>query len=98
MQTDLETFLDELALSLASGALSEFSALDRWLLGRAMEHVGMLCYPPVAGDPDGERASGSVICDRCGLIYGAHPLDWRVVGYAHRPFLNVLCDGRRVKL
>ncbi len=25
-------------------------------------------------------------------------MDYRVIGYGNVPFLNVLCDGRRVKL
>lgn len=55
-------------------------------------------YPPLSGDPSGERCSGDMLCDVCGQEYTVHPMDWRVIGYGDVPFLNVLCDGRRVKL
>ena len=63
-----------------------------------MDACGMEKYPALVGPREGERTSGDMICEHCGLEYGAHPLDWRVIGYGNTPFLNVLCDGRRVKL
>lgn len=73
-------------------------ALDLWSLARAMEICGMTEIPAVMGDPNGTRASGDCVCDRCGQKFLKHPLDWRVIGYGDRPFLHILCDGSRVKL
>jgi hypothetical protein len=38
------------------------------------------------------RADGKAICSQCGMFYNTHPIDkdW--------DWLNVLCDGERVKL
>jgi hypothetical protein len=94
----IETFLDDLARSLDPAARTEFGQIERLLLERSMEACGMSEYPAIAGDPDGERASGLMECEICGRDYGSHPVDWRVIGYGDVPFLNVLCDGRRVKL
>jgi hypothetical protein len=47
------------------------------------------------GDADPEmtcRASGDVLCERCGQTYGRH------VQHPHASWLTVLCDGRRVHL
>jgi len=90
--------LDELAASLDPQARDRFGKVERIILGRSMERCGMEQYPPVAGDPNGIRVDGSMLCPRCGLAYFAHPLDWRVIGYGDVPFLTVLCDGQRVKL
>jgi hypothetical protein len=38
------------------------------------------------------RASGDCLCEACGRPYREHPVDGRAT------YLNVLCDGRRVKL
>lgn len=46
----------------------------------------------VQGDVEFFRAGGDVICTTCGDPYWKHPADGR------RTFLNVLCDGSRVKL
>lgn len=91
-------FLDELAESLDLSARSEFGEIERLILARSMKHCGMVEYPPVVGDPNGLRADGSMICTRCNRDYFSHPMDWRVIGYGNVPFLNVLCDGSRVKL
>jgi len=91
MQT-LDTFLDTLA------AKHQFGKYERLTLKHDMEACGMTRYPAVTGDPDGERASAFMVCETCGRDYGAHPMDWRVIGYGGMPFLNVLCDGRRIKL
>jgi hypothetical protein len=72
--------------------------LDAWALKRAMQRCGMSEYPDVTGDPDGERAGGDCVCSRCGQSYYDHPLDWRVLGYGGQAYLQILCDGQRVKL
>lgn len=38
------------------------------------------------------RADGDCVCSHCGKAYRRHPHD------PYRGFLNVLCDGTRVKL
>lgn len=94
----LQTFLDHLAEGLETKARAQFSEVERLLLARAMDACGMKEYPAVTGDPAGERTSADMICEVCGRDYGSHPMDWRVIGYGDGPFLNVLCDGHRVKL
>ncbi len=42
--------------------------------------------------PEFMHASGDCICQQCDRIYYDHPAD------VLEPFLNVLCDGTRVKL
>ncbi len=39
------------------------------------------------------RASGSVICEVCGLEYRKHPREPRVPGLDGHPFLVRLCTG-----
>lgn len=85
-------------LSLDKSALEEFGPLDRFSLDQSMTLCKMHGYPPLVGDPGGERVSGAMICETCGQTYLKHPLDYRVIGHGNVPFLNVLCDGRRVKL
>ena len=96
--SNIESFIASLFVSLDTKARSEFSDIEQFTLKRAMEACGMSRYPPLSGDPCGERCSGDMLCDLCGREYAAHPMDWRVIGYGDVPFLNVLCDGRRVKL
>ena len=91
-------FLDKLIASLDPQVRQEFREIEQCMLVRSMDACGMEGYPPVVGPKEGERASGDMVCEQCGLEYAAHPLDWRVIGYGNVPFLNVLCDGRRVKL
>lgn len=44
-------------------------------------------------EPDAfHRASGEMPCEDCGFTYYQHPVS------VHATFLNVLCDGRYVKL
>lgn len=43
------------------------------------------------------RAAGDEVCS-CGHPYREHAHDDKVLGYDQKPFLRVLCDGRRVKL
>lgn len=44
------------------------------------------------------RVGGDVICDDCGKKYYDHPLDKEVLSYDGYPFLNIRCDGVRLKL
>lgn len=94
----IDEFIEGVANGLDPAAHAEFGELERITLRRQMEAVGMRVYPLVSGDPTGERCDGHMICDRCGQSYYDHPPDWRVIGYDDVPFLQVLCDGRRVKL
>ena len=91
-------FLQQLVASLDPRARQEFGQLERIVLLRHMALCGMEEYPALVGPEAGERAGGDVICDLCKQPYLLHPMDWRVIGYGDVPFLNVLCDGRRVKL
>lgn len=93
-----EAWIEELAESLDPAARAEFRGIEQDMLRRSMEKCSMTKYPPVSGDPNGERVCGEMICEVCGQEYFDHPFDWRVIGYGNVPFLNVLCDGRRVKL
>lgn len=54
--------------------------------------------PKPWGDSEAIRASGDAICDICGWEYRLHPEDTENRSYDNQPFLNVLCDGARVKL
>lgn len=91
-------FIKNLQSQLSPAALVEFGEVEQIILRRHLERVGMDRYPAVVGDPSGERACGDMVCDVCGQEFFAHPPDWRLLGYGNVPFLNVLCDGRRVKL
>ncbi len=94
----LDQFIADLAVRLDPRARAEFREIEQLILRRSMEAVGMRQYPPLRGDAAGDRAGGDCLCETCGKEFGAHPMDWRVIGYGDVPFLNVLCDGRRVKL
>ncbi|MBW3538736.1 MAG: hypothetical protein KY476_00550 [Planctomycetes bacterium] len=93
-----EEFIRELKSSLPPAARQEFGEIEQYILLASLVVCGLTRYPPVSGDPHGERCSGDMVCDACGQTYFKHPMDWRVIGYGDVPFLNVLCDGRRVKL
>lgn len=48
-------------------------------------------------------ASGNCICEICGKTYLKHPFDYSILGMEDhagikQPFLNILCDGTKVKL
>lgn len=45
-----------------------------------------------------ERAGGGTVCDECGRLFYDHQYDEKILGYDDRPFLKVICGGRRVKL
>ena len=72
--------------------------LDAAILANAMKLCGMTVLPPPLSEDGSDRAAGDCLCDRCGHEFREHPEDWRVIGYGDRPFLNILCNGRRVKL
>lgn len=97
-ESAVQTFIDRVASQLDAAAIREFRPMEQWALRKSMEVVGMVEYPPLVGDPQGERTSGDMICQACGKEYNVHPSDWRLIGYGNVPFLTVLCDGRRVKL
>ena len=44
------------------------------------------------------RASGDVVCEECGDTYYHHPSDMKQLDSEGRSFLQVACDGRRLKL
>lgn len=44
------------------------------------------------------RANGDCLCPVCGRPYLRHPFDPKVLDWNGEPWLNVLCDGLRVKL
>lgn len=44
------------------------------------------------------RASGDVVRSECGRKYYDHPMDKEPLAYNGIPFLNIVCDGTRVKL
>lgn len=85
-----------LRATMDSATLAEFRQPEQMLLKMAMERCGMEDLPQTNGDMD--RASGEMICEKCGQEFFAHPLDWREIGYGNVPFLNILCDGTWVKL
>ena len=94
----LKPVMDAIEKDLPPEAAQEFGPIERVCLEQSMLLCGMEEYPALVGDPSGERCSGEMICEKCGQEYFVHPMDWRVIGYGNVPFLNVLCDGRRVKL
>lgn len=94
----LDHFIDNVAKSLEPAAFAEFREPERICLRRSMEKCGLTQYPVLKGPASGERASGACVRDLCGHDFYSHPADWRVIGYGNVPFLNVLCDGTRVKL
>lgn len=77
---------------------AKFRDPERFMLAKSMERCRMSALPEVTGDPAGDRCCGSMICERCGQNYYVHPMDWRVIGHGDVPFLNIICDGSRVKL
>lgn len=49
-------------------------------------------------EPWFNRASGLVICEKCGKQYYDHPAYTKALDWNGRPVLNQLCDGSLVKL
>ena len=66
-----EHFIYRLSFTLDTAALGEFREIEQMILARSMAACGMTEYPPPNGEPDFERASGDMICEKCGLQYGA---------------------------
>lgn len=93
-----DLFLCGLADSLAPAARKQFGPLDRMTLKRSLVKCGLLEYPALSGPHEGDRACGECVCEKCGNTFFDHPIDWRVISYGDMPFLNVLCNGERVKL
>ncbi len=96
--------IDEIYKILDPEARKEFNDLAKYQLRKSMEKCGLNNYPGLMmPNTDGEifvldRVSGECICNICKQKYYDHPLDWRIIGYNNIPFLNILCDGTRVKL
>lgn len=44
------------------------------------------------------RANGECVCIKCGKLFNQHPLDDQFLTNEGDKFLNVLCNGDRVKL
>ena len=44
------------------------------------------------------RASGDCICEVCGKKYYDHPMDSEITDQDGNKYLNILCNGDRVKL
>jgi hypothetical protein len=44
------------------------------------------------------RAGGDCICEICKKRYSEHSLDKEILDFKGDPFLNILCNGDRVKL
>ncbi len=74
----------------------QFGKPEQICLKRSLDRCGLSDIPEPVGEF--ERASGEYVCEICGQEYFAHPMDWRVIGHGDVPFLNILCNGRRVKL
>ena len=96
--TPLDHFVRDLRNSLDLAAFREFGPVEELMLRRSLTACGMEQYPPPLEEHDFDRSSGDMVCEKCGRQYAAHPMDWRLIGYGNVPFLNILCDGRRVKL
>lgn len=94
--SDIQLEIDRVYASLDAKARDQFRQPERWMLKRSMEICAMTHLPIPIGE--GERCSGEMRCTQCGREYREHPEDWSVIGYGDRPFLNLLCDGTRVKL
>lgn len=44
------------------------------------------------------RSNGDCICSVCKKKYSEHPLDKDILDFQGDPYLNILCNGDRVKL
>jgi hypothetical protein len=44
------------------------------------------------------RSNGECVCQICGKLYREHELDKEILDWDGTPFLNILCNGERVKL
>ncbi len=94
-----ERVVAKVVASLPPAALEAFGKFDQWALMKALDRCDLEDYPDPRGDlVNGVRASGAVVCPLCHKEYREHPLDWRMLGYNQRPYLNIVCSGHRVKL
>lgn len=89
-------YLSEFILFLLPAARAGFRPSDRRDLERRMRVCGMDRLPDPK--PEAIRVAAYAACPICGQMASAHPLDWRVVGYDGEPFLQIYCDGQRIKL
>lgn len=56
-------------------------------------------FIPRMAPGDYTRAHSDAVCTSCGKPYWRHPYDpYEVDGWTGTPWLQVLCDGSRVKL
>jgi hypothetical protein len=76
-------------------------ALSLWEVPATVEAQFPLSSEPVpkpkATGDDFIRASGDAICGNCGQPYKRHRFDYSEL-FEGAPYLNVLCDGTKVKL
>lgn len=96
--SSIDDAIIQLKNSLDPAARREFGDLEQTMLRLAMEQCRLTALPELVGPRGGCYASCDMVCEICGEQYASHPMDWRLIGYGDVPFLNVLCDGRRVKL
>lgn len=72
--------------------------IDIVLLKIAMKKCGMNALPEAINEVEVARCSGDMICYICGNSYASHPIDPRILDKNGEGFLQIICDGRRVKL
>lgn len=65
--------------------------------GKALNAYAHLLRTAFYKEHEPIRASGDAICSQCGSPYKAHPFDTNEL-YHGTPYLNLLCDGTRIKL
>lgn len=82
---NLPTTIAEVITLAASRGMTVFATATHLVFRRLMK--------PMSDSSEITRASGDVLCDICSFTYKEHPYD-----AAPNDFLNVLCNGRRVKL
>jgi hypothetical protein len=98
MHSPQELAINDFIVRMVNEYKPTISPLELRRLGTSMLTCDMDEYPKVAGLPTGNNADGRAICETCRMEYREHPLDWRIVEHGNFPSLNILCDGRRVKL
>ena len=94
----LDFVIQSLLRGMNSIEREQFREPDQRSLKEAMRFCGMTALPNSAAPEEFQLGHSESECSVCGKLYCQHPFDWRVIGYGNVPFLNVLCDGRRVKL
>lgn len=91
-----EFYVENFGQFLSDATKQEFRGLEKLAMLKALKTCNLTALPEPREDFD--RASGAGICEVCSVPYIDHPADWRIVSDQHRAFLNILCDGRLVKL